>query len=155
VAWRDITGSGGVLERLNTVLQRAQLAYRADLPTEIEWEYACRAGTETGFNDGHEYAGEREDPALNAIAHFLRGAGLRAPEPTGRLRPNAWGLHDMHGNVAEWAYGHRGPRDSVLRGGHWKLGAAHCRSASRIELPPETRPTDFMGYRLVLRPQEE
>ncbi len=155
VSWRDVTGSGGVIERLNAVLAKQQLEYKADLPTELEWEYACRAGTETSFNDGHNFTTDRDDPALNAIAHYLRGAGLREPAPAAKLKANAWGLYDMHGNVAEWAYGIKGKRDSVLRGGHYKIGPVHCRSASRIELQPDTRPTDTTGYRLVLRPQEQ
>jgi serine/threonine-protein kinase len=154
VSWRDITGGGGVLERVNALLTKQGAAFRADLPTEIEWEYACRAGTETSYNDGHNFAGDRDDNQLVAIAHFLRGAGLQAPAATAKLKPNAWGLYDMHGNVAEWAYGIKGARDAVLRGGHWKVGAVHCRSASRIELQPDTRPTEYMGYRLVLRPTE-
>jgi formylglycine-generating enzyme required for sulfatase activity/tRNA A-37 threonylcarbamoyl transferase component Bud32 len=154
VAWRDLTGSNGAIERLNTLLGKLGLEYKADLPTEIEWEYACRAGTESSYNDGHNFGNERDDPALTAIGHYLRGAGLQAPAPTGKLKPNAWGLFDMHGNVAEWTYGIKGPRDPVLRGGHWKVGPVHCRSASRIELMADTRPTDYMGYRLVLRPQE-
>jgi len=154
VSWRDLTGSGGVIERLNTTLKKLSLAYVADLPTEVEWEYACRAGTDTSFNDGHNYISDRDDPALNAIAHYLRGAGLREPAPTAKLKANAWGLFDMHGNVAEWAYGIKGKRDAVLRGGHYKIAPVHCRSASRIELQPDTRATDYMGYRLVLRAQE-
>ena len=153
VAWRDLTGNDGVLDRLNTVLRRAGLEYAADLPTELEWEYACRAGTETGYNDGKDYSSD--DTALSAIAHFLRGAGMREPAPVGKLKPNTWGLFDMHGNVAEWAYSAKNPRDPVLRGGHFKIGPVHCRSASRIELQAGTRPTDYMGYRLVLRPQEQ
>jgi formylglycine-generating enzyme required for sulfatase activity len=155
VSWRDLTGNGGVLDRLNAALSRQKFAYTADLPTEIEWEYACRAGTETGYNDGHNFSGDRDDSALVAIAHSLRGAGLSAPAPTGKLKANAWGLYDMHGNVAEWAYSVKGRKDPVLRGGHYKIGPVHCRSASRIELQSDTRPTDYTGYRLVLRPQEQ
>ena len=155
VSWRDLTGGGGAIERLNTVLAKLKLEYKADLPTELEWEYACRAGTESSYNDGHNFIGDRDDPALGAIAHYQRGAGLTAPAPTAKLKPNAWGLYDMLGNVAEWAYGPKGRRDSVLRGGHYKIGPVHCRSASRIELQPDTRPTDYMGYRLVLRPVEQ
>ena len=154
VSWRDITGGGGVLERINALLKKQGASYVADLPTEIEWEYACRAGTETSYNDGHNFSTDRDDTQLDTIAHYLRGAGLQAPAPAGKLKPNAWGLYDMHGNVAEWAYGYKGVRDAVLRGGYWKMSAVHCRSASRIELQPDTRPTEYMGYRLVLRPQE-
>lgn len=61
----------------------------------------------------------------------------------------------MHGNVAEWTYGRRNRREPVLRGGHWSASAVHCRSASRVEATVETRPTNTMGYRLVLRPAYE
>ncbi|HEY8994798.1 MAG TPA: bifunctional serine/threonine-protein kinase/formylglycine-generating enzyme family protein [Lacunisphaera sp.] len=155
VSWRDLTGNGGVLDRLNSAMSRQKFAYVADLPTEIEWEYACRAGTETSYNDGHNFANDRDDPALSAIAHYLRGAGLSAPAAAGKLKPNAWGLYDMHGNVAEWAYSMKSRKDPVVRGGHYKVGPVHCRSASRIELQSDTRPTDYTGYRLVLRPQEQ
>jgi formylglycine-generating enzyme required for sulfatase activity len=155
VSWRDITGNGGAIERLNAVLQKLKLEYEADLPNELEWEYACRAGTETTYNDGHNFVGDRDDPKLSAIAHYQRGAGSQDPAPTAQLKPNDWGLYDMLGNVAEWAYGPKGKRDAVLRGGHFKIGPVHCRSASRIELQPDTRPTEYMGYRLVLRPQEQ
>ncbi len=155
VSWRELTGTGGVIDRMNEILRQQKLPYVADLPTEIEWEYACRAGVETSLNDGHDLTNEHEDPALTTIAHYLRGAGMSAPAPVGKLKPNAWGLYDMQGNVAEWTYGVRGKRDSILRGGHWKVGPVHCRIASRIEQGSDTRPTDYMGYRLMLRPQEE
>ena len=61
----------------------------------------------------------------------------------------------MHGNVAEWTYGVRGPREPVLRGGNWNVGVDYCRSASRVEVTAETRPNYTMGYRLVLRLLEE
>jgi formylglycine-generating enzyme required for sulfatase activity/predicted Ser/Thr protein kinase len=155
VAWRDVTGSGGAIEKLNETLKRLGLAYQADLPSEIEWEYAGRAGTATALNDGNDLTNERDDPALNLLAVYARGGVVQdAPAPVGKRKPNAWGLHDMHGNVAEWAYGIRGRREPVLRGGSWKVGAVHCRSASRVEVTPEARPTDAMGYRLLLRSLE-
>ena len=155
VAWRDLVGTGGVLDKANEVLRKLGLPYKADLPTEVEWEYACRAGTETGFNDGSQLTSERDDPALNALAFYLRVGAHDAPSPVARFKPNGWGLYDMLGNVGEWAHGVRSAREPVLRGGSWKVGPVHCRSASRIELTPETRPTDAMGYRLVLRPTED
>lgn len=155
VAWRDIAGAGGAIEKLNESLRRLGLPYRADLPTEIEWEYACRAGTESAFNDGSNLTNERDDPALTALASYARGGAQQAPSPAAKFKANAWGLFDMHGNVAEWAHGIRGPREPVLRGGNWKVGPVHCRSASRVEVTTEARATDVMGYRLVLRPTEE
>ena len=155
VAWRDVTGTGGILDKANEVLRKLELPYKADLPTEVEWEYACRAGTETGFNDGSQLTNERDDPALNALAFYARGGAHDAPSPVARFKPNSWGLYDMLGNIGEWVQGVRGSREPVLRGGNWKVGPAHCRSASRIELTPETRPTDTMGYRLVLRLTED
>lgn len=155
VAWRDLVGTGGVLDKANEVLRKLGLPYKADLPTEVEWEYACRAGTETGFNDGSHLTSERDDLALNVLAFYQRGGAHDAPSPVAKFKPNGWGLYDMLGNVGEWAHGVRGAREPVLRGGSWKVGPVHCRSASRIELTPETRPTDTMGYRLVLRPTED
>lgn len=156
VALRDLTGPGGAIERLNDTLRRLNMRYQADLPGEIEWEYAARAGTDTALNDGSDLTNERDDPALNALAVYARnGAPQDAPAAVARKKPNAWGFYDMLGNVAEWTYGVRGKREPVLRGGSWKVGAVHCRAASRVEVTPETRPTDAMGYRVLLRPLED
>jgi formylglycine-generating enzyme required for sulfatase activity len=148
VSWTMVVGPEGVLDRLNALLRRQGLAYRADLPTEREWEYACRAGTQTPLNDGHALEDVSVDPALDRLAVYRRSG--RAPERVGSRQPNAWGLHDMHGNVAEWT------RDQpVLRGGSWQVAAAYCRSASRVILGRDARPDDTMGLRLVLRPTDE
>lgn len=114
------------------------------LPTEAEWEYACRAGTQTAYSFG-------DDPEqLNQYAWYDDNAG-EGYHKVGRKKPNPWGLHDMHGNVAEWCldqYFEDGyhvkeleskdplavptelyPR--VVRGGGWNQTAAQCRSAAR------------------------
>jgi formylglycine-generating enzyme required for sulfatase activity len=113
------------------------------LPTEAEWEYACRAGSLTRFTFGDD---ERD---LRHWAWFSRGTetdGVAQAHPVGRKQPNAWGLFDMHGNVAEWTadwYGEypahpvtepRGPETGlgkVVRGGSADSHAAGCRSAAR------------------------
>lgn len=127
------------------------------LPTEAEWEYACRAGTMTPFNCGSDEA------ALKRYAVF--GAG-RAAE-CGTRMPNTWGLFDMHGNVWEWCqdwyedYGAEelvvdppGPEkgsDRVYRGGGWNYSAGYCRSAYRNRFDPSFRRIS-LGFRVALSP---
>jgi formylglycine-generating enzyme required for sulfatase activity len=129
------------------------------LPTEAEWEYACRAGTTTRFNTGW---------LLNANqANF--NANLRKTNPVGTYAPNAWGLHDMHGNVWEWCsdwFGMysssaqtnpKGPSsglDRVLRGGGWYNNGRYCRSAHRERSLPSGR-YNRVGFRLVKGAQKE
>jgi formylglycine-generating enzyme required for sulfatase activity len=129
------------------------------LPTEAEWEYACRAGTTTEYAFGHELTHE--------MANFGRKVG--ATSAVDRYPANPWGLHDMHGNVWEWcadwydeAYYARspvqdptGPEEGdgrVLRGGGWVLLAVFCRSACRIAGRPGFRDRHF-GFRVVFAPR--
>ena len=129
------------------------------LPTEAEWEYACRAGTTTEYYTGNtgsdlSKAGWYGDDMGNSnkISHAVA-----------QKTPNAWGLYDMHGNVFEWVndwYASYDPdsvdnpigADSatykVLRGGGWFNGAEYCRSAYRINDRPE-RTSNFSGFRVV------
>jgi len=120
------------------------------LPTEAEWEYACRAGTRTRFSWGDRHEESRlyanaNDPERQYRVYRVNGP--RAHFPVGSLRPNPWGLYDMHGNVAEWCAGWyakdmgtdlvedpRGPatgRKHPLRGGTWSSSAKEIRSAAR------------------------
>ena len=137
--------------------QAARRSYR--LPSEAEWEYAARAGT-----DGIWFFGRRSD-RLTRHAWYRRSSGRRT-HAVGQKLPNSWGLFDMYGNVWEWCrdwhsadYYPRSPRQDpvgpstgdarVLRGGGWASGAARCRSAARLRDPPAVGDPDT-GFRVVM-----
>ena len=144
VSWEDCQG---FIERVNA--QLPELGLR--LPTEAQWEHACRAGTKTS-----RYAEE-----LETIAWYEANSGDETHE-VGQLEPNAWGLYDMLGNVDEWC--DDGPRDytemaqvdpvgpieadasRVIRGGSWILSAQFVRAAVRNWLPPGFA-VDSLGFR--------
>lgn len=139
----DVAGSGGFIEKLNAWFREKGYArYVARLPTEQEWEYACRAGTTSSLNDGTSLAHGVRDPALDRLAVY----GANTTAPVGTKRPNAWGLFDMHGNVAEWtAEGH-------VRGGSFRDNAAACRSAARLRNQgSKVAPDDRFGFRIILQ----
>ena len=144
VSWEDVQE---FIRRLNAVDGAG--TYR--LPTEAEWEYAARAGT-TGDRYGN----------VDAIAWYYGNNGERT-HPVGQKAANAWGLHDMLGNVWEWVGDWRGgypggsvtdPRgpvsgsDRVLRGGGWGYGAWFCRSSWRGGSTPGHR-SSRRGFRLL------
>ena len=129
------------------------------LPTEAEWEYACRAGSEANYGFGDS------DTDLADYAWFSKNS-VRT-QPVGKKKANAWGLFDMHGNVWEWcsdwkgsytadeaedpkgapagpSHGHR-----VFRGGSWGNTAAHCRSAARNGCGTSNSRLSGLGFRLV------
>jgi len=140
------------------------------LPTEAEWEYACRAGTRTqyGFGDSDRRLADHAWYADNSA---------KTTHPVGRKKPNAWGLYDMHGNVAEWCNDRyakdyyrrtaaaaagavgiedpRGPdqgRERVIRGGAWNSSAGSCRSAYRtssLSVDDTCLADDAIGFRCV------
>ena len=142
--------------RTLTAAEEAE-AWSYRLPSEAQWEYACRAGTQTAFFFGSD-AGE-----LGKYDYY-QGNSDRQTHPVGRLRPNAWGLHDLHGNVWEWcidefrAYpGADAPAADdvavkeawrVIRGGNWYLPARDCRAANRARLPAASH-GNMLGFRLI------
>jgi len=164
---------------------RLPSGYDYRLPTEAEWEYACRAGTKGMFalGDAKQIIKDAELLKTNQSANReLRSfAGCRDVSPVGQDRkPNAWGLYDMHGNVAEWCIDSYAPYTSttstssgqagsgqadplvindtpekVIRGGSAYAGYAFMRSAARYHLPFDIDYYPFTGMRLVLAPKVE
>jgi formylglycine-generating enzyme required for sulfatase activity len=151
VTWNDARAFCAWLTKQKGVVYR--------LPTEAEWEYACRAGTMTRWHSGNDDRGLKD----YAWSAFQGGRGTR---PVGTRRSNAFGLGDMHGNLWEWCSDwHRGDfyrgspamdpvgpssgTERVLRGGNWYDGASQSRSACRLEGHPSFR--DYsIGFRVVL-----
>ena len=156
VSWHDVQE---FIKRLN---QREKTRkYR--LPTEAEWEYACRAGSKTAFtNGGITKASCGYNPYLDAVGWYYRNSE-KGPHPVALKKPNAWGLYDMHGNVWEWCqdWANKYPFHPVTdpvgpptglarirRGGSWSHYPLFCRSAYRSWSDPDNKTPD-MGFRLV------
>jgi formylglycine-generating enzyme len=154
VSWDDCQ------EFVKKLREKDKKPYR--LPTEAEWEYACRAGTTTPFHFGETISTDQANYDGNdSYGNGKKGEFRKKTKPVGSLPANAWGLHDMHGNVYQWcqdrhdAYPHKDVADPqgpdagkfrVLRGGSW-VGDPHvCRSAFRGRYEPGDR-----GYICGLR----
>ena len=176
VGWDDATSYCAHLTQQEQAVGRLPTGWVYRLPTESEWEYACRAGTTTAFNFGSGIHGGMAnfwdcfeyDAAIGDI-YVPSPAVAWLPRTTtvGSYAPNAWGLHDMHGNVFEWCrdwYGtyptgsvidpQGAPSGShrVIRGGCWGYGGGGCcRSASRYYYDPSGR-GGSIGFRVVLAP---
>ena len=119
--------------------------YRFKLPTEAQWEYACRAGKSEALNSGFNLNGKTTSRNLDKVGWYSSNSG-KTTHPAGLKKPNDWGLYDMHGNVAEWT------EEKVLRGGSWNDPATKCRSASK-NLGLSTRENNRCGFRVVLMPK--
>jgi len=163
VPWND---TKEFIKRLNELDDRNE--YR--LPTEAEWEYACRAGTQTPFAFGDCLDTDQANYHGNyPLAKCPEGAYREKTISVGTLKANAWGLFDMHGNVWEWVeddwnnnyagapnngsawIGNTRGAYRVVRGGGWDYFARYCRSAFRYRFTPAYRYFN-VGFRLVLLP---
>jgi formylglycine-generating enzyme required for sulfatase activity len=161
VSWRDAN------EFCKWLSTKEARTYR--LPTEAEWEYACRAGSTTVFAFGNTLSSaEANFNGEQPYGHPSRGLFLGSVNKVGPYKPNAWGLYDMHGNVWEWcsdlfdpiyylnspSTDPRGPergQSHVARGGSWTDSGAFCRSAMRGNGQPDYR-TNFAGFRVARSP---
>ena len=161
VSWDDAVSFCQKLSSLRDE-QAAGRVYR--LPTEAEWEYACRAGTATEYSFGDDASALSTYGWFDAnLSSSMKGM---SSHPVGEKRANGWGLYDMHGNVWEWCsdwfgkypngsvtdpIGPASGSSRVLRGGGWNRNASHCRSARRRDFTPDSRYI-FLGFRVVMSP---
>ncbi len=154
VSWDD---AQKFIDKLN---QRGEGTYR--LPTEAEWEYAARAGSDAAYCFGDN------ESEISQYAWYDANSES-STHPVGKLEPNNWGLYDMHGNVWEWCHDRYGDHPSgsvtdpmepdrgsyrVCRGGSWHGYALYCRSARRIRYSPDYR-YYALGFRPVLLPGQQ
>ena len=159
VSWSEAVAYCQKLTDYERTNGRVPSGWVYSLPTEAQWEYACRAGTTTRFSFGN-------DPSYTGLGNYAwySGNSGSATHLIGTRLPNAWGLHDMYGNVWEWCsdwYGTypggsvtdwKGPASGsyrVSRGGGWSLTGQYCRSAQRIYLDPGNR-YYYLGFRVAL-----
>ena len=155
--------------RLSEMPEEIRAGRKYRLPTEAEWEYACRAGTTTPFHFGSQLNGRQAN--YNGTVPYgteTKGPYLKKTTPVGKYPANAWGLYDMHGNVWEWCsdwYGEypagsltnpSGPATGpgrVARGGGWNSDAVLGRSADRYGSAPSDR-FFSLGFRVALSSSE-
>ena len=140
VSWNDCQG---FIKKLNarTEVKSAGITFR--LPTDEEWEYACRAGSKGKYG---LLASGREGK-LDEMGWYEDNSGGKT-HPVGQKKPNAWGLYDMHGNVWEWTASEGGNDARFYRGGSWFSYAEYCEADYRSSYYTGFRHY-FLGFRLV------
>ena len=149
VTWKDAIS---FCKKLNEKYHdQLPAGYEFSLPTEEQWEYACRAGTATALNNGQDLTTEGgRCPNLDEVAWYKRNSE-GTTHPVKQKKPNAWGFYDMHGNVWEWCWTASGNESyRACRGGRYDSFAWICRSAYRNWCKLDRH--DGLGLRLALVP---
>ena len=161
VSWDDAVE---FCQKLSELPQEKVAGHVYRLPTEAEWEFACRAETATKFSFGDD------ESQLGECAWFQDNSGSKT-HPVGKKKPNAWGLYDMHGNGWEWCqdwygYGEYASvavtdptgastgSNRVFRGGCWNNPAGYCRSSNRCRAYPSLRDY-YRGFRVAMVPSSQ
>jgi formylglycine-generating enzyme required for sulfatase activity len=166
VSWYNAMDFCAKLTDIERAAGRLPEGYEYTLPTEAQWEYACRAGTTTALNSGKNLSDKNKCPEMDEVGWYEYNSDSTT-HPVGQKMPNAWGLYDMHGNVFEWCLDWHGsypssavtdPKGSssgsyrVLRGGSWNFNAYSCRSAYRFDSTPSDFNRNYYGFRVALAP---
>jgi formylglycine-generating enzyme required for sulfatase activity len=175
VSWFNATNYCALRTQLEQAGGLIPTNYVYRLPTESEWEYACRAGTTAAFYLGSDlhsgqanFDGRHEYDAASGTLYNPNGIQLGTTTPVGSYAPNGWELYDMLGNVLEWCQDSYGPypagsvvdpqgavsgSNRVVRGGFWFGAGRLCRSAVRPYAAPQIQSSN-LGFRVVLAPAE-
>ncbi|MFA4986763.1 MAG: formylglycine-generating enzyme family protein [Candidatus Brocadiia bacterium] len=161
VSWSNAVDFCKALTRMEREIGHLPEGMEYRLPTEAEWEYCCRSGSTGAFSFG-------DDPGMLGDYAWFCGNMGNTQSPVGKKKPNAWGIFDMHGSVAEWCYDWYGPysvspgvtidpvgpaegEQRVFRGGSWGMDADRCRCACREQEWPNFI-FESNGFRVVLAP---
>jgi len=163
VSWFDARAYCAALTAQQAALGNVPAGYQYRLPTEAEWEYACRAGTTTEFSVGTSLFCNQAKFWYSFHSNSSCSSGSHVPVAS--YAPNAWGLYDMHGNVWEWCLDSWAPYSAgavtdpfvtgglyrLLRGGSWNYNSLYCRSAYR-NIDTSGLTSAVFGFRVVLAP---
>jgi len=162
VSWQRAIDFCTKLTEMERKSERLPKGYKYTLPTEAQWEYACRAGTSGALNSGKDLKNKEKCPEMEELGWYR--SNCLGTHPVGEKQSNAWGFYDMHGNVWEWCLDWFGDYSStamkdptgpdkgtvrIVRGGGWYSCADSCRSAFRHYFGPSYS-SSIRGFRVAL-----